>query len=56
MYEVCLTAKHTILFGSEHMRQEYASRHDFETKANIDGRMLKDIWQEVTFAGFMYCG
>lgn len=56
MYEVCLTAKHTIRFGSKHMRQEYASRHDFETKAHIGGRLLKDIWQEVTFAGFMYCG
>ena len=28
----------------------------FMNNANINGRLLKDIWNEVSFAGFMYCG
>ena len=37
------------------MQQEYKSRSDFENKANIKGQLLKDLWHEVSFAGFMYC-
>ena len=29
---------------------------EFEENANIDGRLLKNIWDEVSFAGFMFCG
>ena len=36
--------------------QYYNSVYDFINKANINGRLLKDIWNEVTFAGFMFCG
>lgn len=35
--------------------QTYLTIEDFKNKANIDGKLLKDIWDEVTFAGFMYC-
>jgi predicted RNA-binding Zn-ribbon protein involved in translation (DUF1610 family) len=36
--------------------QTYKSVAEFVEKANIEGRLLKDLWDEVTFAGFMYCG
>ena len=36
--------------------QKFTSIKDFMNNAKIDGRKLKDIWDEVTFAGFMYCG
>lgn len=36
--------------------QKYNSINEFIHKANIDGRLLKDLWGEVTFAGFMFCG
>ena len=36
--------------------QTYSCMEEFKNKANIDGKLLKDIWDEVTFAGFMYCG
>ena len=45
-----------IIFCSEDMQQEYGSREEFEAKANIDGVLLKDLWADVSFAGFMYCG
>ena len=38
------------------MQQEYNSRYEFEQNANIDGKLLKNIWEEVSFAGFMFCG
>ena len=31
-------------------------KQEFEHKANIDGKLLKDIWNEVSFAGYMFCG
>lgn len=24
--------------------------------ANINGKLIKNIWNEVSFAGYMYCG
>lgn len=36
--------------------QKYNSIKDFIDNANINGKLLKDIWEDVTFAGFMYCG
>lgn len=45
-----------ICFGSEKLFQEYASRGDFMEKANIDGKLLKDIWDsEVEKPSFMWC-
>lgn len=35
--------------------QKFNSVDEFKNKANINGKLLKDIWNEVTFAGFMYC-
>lgn len=55
-YEVFLKGDKTIVLCSEDMQQEYPSRQEFESKANVDGKLVKDIWNEVTFAGFMYCG
>lgn len=36
--------------------QTFNSVEDFKNKTYINGKLLKDIWNEVTFAGFMYCG
>ena len=36
--------------------QEYNSIQEFKNKANINGVLLKDLWKDVSFAGFMYCG
>ena len=55
-YEVFLKGRETVVFCSEDMQQEYGSREEFEAKANIDGVLLKDLWADVSFAGFMYCG
>ena len=55
-YEVFLKGNKTIVLCSEDMQQEYPSRQEFESKANVDGKLVKDIWNDVTFAGFMYCG
>lgn len=56
MYEVFLKKDYTIVFCSSEMQQEYKNRQDFENKANINGVLLKDLWVDVQFAGFMYCG
>ena len=55
-YEVFLKPDKSIVFCSSEMQQEYKTRKDFEDNANIDGVLVKDIWDEVTFAGFMFCG
>lgn len=34
----------------------YKDVADFIANANIDGRLLKDIWDEVVHPCFMYCG
>ena len=54
-YEVFLKNDKKIVFCSKNMQQEYKSRSDFENKANINGELLKNLWNEVSFAGFMYC-
>lgn len=53
MYEVYFKQNFTIIFCSSQSYQEYNSREDFVGKAHINGKLLKDIWEEVTFAGFM---
>lgn len=55
MYEVFYKQNHAVVFCSEDMQQEYKSEVEFMQKANIKGRLLKDIWNEVEFSGFMYC-
>lgn len=55
-YEVFLKPDKSIVFCSSKMQQEYKTRKDFEKSANIDGVLVKDLWDEVTFAGFMFCG
>ena len=55
-YEVFLNKQFRIIFCSKDMQQEYNSKEEFEQKANINGKLLKDIWSEVTFAGYMFCG
>lgn len=57
MYEVFLKGKDmTIVFCSKDFQQEYKTREEFSAKANINGILIKDLWDKVTFAGFMYCG
>ena len=36
--------------------QTYAAIEDFKAQANINGRLLVDIWDEVVHPCFMYCG
>lgn len=56
MYEVFYDTSYNITLCSKFIQQIYKNEIDFFNKANINGRLLKDIWNEVTFAGFMYCG
>lgn len=56
MYEVFFGENDNIILCSKDMQNEYTSRADFEANANIDGILLKDLWNDVSFAGFMYCG
>lgn len=55
-YEVFISGKFKIVFCCVDFQQEYEDCEEFKNKANIDGRLLKDLWDDVTFAGFMYCG
>ena len=55
MYEVFLGPDYTIVFCSAELEQKFATKEEFENNAHIGGRLLKDIWHEVTFAGFMFC-
>ena len=55
-YEVFFKKDYTIVFCSKDMQQEFKTREEFETNANINGKLLRDIWDKVSFAGYMYCG
>lgn len=55
MYEVFLKQDYTIVLCSKGIQQEYKTRQEFENNANINGKLLKDIWGDVSFAGYMYC-
>ncbi len=44
-----------IVLSSKEFSQEYDNVNEFREKANIDGRLLKDIWDEVVHPCFMYC-
>lgn len=56
MYEVFRKGEQKIVLCSKDMLQEFDSRESFVNGANIDGCLLKDLWDDVTFAGFMFCG
>ena len=43
----------TIVFCCTEFQQEYFSEKDFREKANIHGKCLKDIWDEVQNPRFM---
>ena len=44
-----------IYFGSEKIFQEYDTREEFMETANIDGKLLKDIWDsEVENPSYMF--
>ena len=45
-----------IVFCNSDFQQEFGHINDFRDKANIGGRLLKDIWDEVVHPCFMYCG
>lgn len=53
-YEVFIRSDYTIVLCSQDIEQEYKTREDFVNKANIDGRLLKDIWDQVSWSGFMF--
>lgn len=52
-YEVFLRANRNIVLCSSIMQQEYITREDLKNKANINGVLLKDIWNDVTNADYM---
>lgn len=56
IYEVFLGKDNTIIFCSENMQQEYKTRQDFENNANINGTLLKELWDKIEKPSFMYCG
>ncbi len=35
--------------------QYFKTIKDFKNNAKINGKLIKDIWNEIDFAGFMYC-
>ena len=45
-----------VVISSKDNEQAFTTINEFREKANIDGRLLKDIWDEVVHPCFMYCG
>lgn len=56
VYEVFFKPDYTIVFCSKDFQQEFKTRKEFEENANINGRLLKNIWDEVDDPSFMFCG
>lgn len=56
IYEVFFKKDNVIVLCSKNLQQEYSSRQDFENNANINGVLLKDLWDKVEKPSFMYCG
>lgn len=55
-YGVILGHQREIIFaciGCDEFEQTYFTREEFELNANIDNKLLKDIWDEVENPGFM---
>lgn len=55
IFEVFFKSNYSVVLCSKNM-QTYKSIDEFKNKANINGVLLKDLWKDVSFAGFMYCG
>ena len=45
-----------IVFCSKDMQQEYKTRQDFESKANIGGILLKELWNKINNPSYMCRG
>ena len=45
-----------VYFCTEKFQQIYADVEEFKNKANIDGVLLKDMWDKIEKPSFMYCG
>ena len=43
------------ILASKEIEQSFTTIDEFCDKANINGRLLKDIWDEVVHPCFMYC-
>lgn len=57
IYEVFLEGQaKEIIFCCEEFEQKYKTREEFILNANINGKLLKDIWDNVKNPSFMYCG
>lgn len=54
-YYAVMYRKDGIHLDSKEFGPIYKDVDDFVNKANIDGRLLKDIWDEVFHPCFMYC-
>lgn len=53
-YEV-FRKKNGAMLACKEYEKTYSSIDEFRNEANIDGRLLKDIWDEVVHPCFMYC-
>lgn len=56
IYEVFFKQDYSIVFCSKEFQQEYRTKEDFMSKANINGEFLSDIWQNINNPSFMNCG
>ena len=56
VYEVFLKEDNTIVLCSKAMQQEFQTRQDFENNAQINGILLKNLWDKVENPTFMFCG
>ena len=52
-YEVFIKANNNIVLHSSSNSQEYETKEEFKNKANIDGKLLKDIWSQVENPNYM---
>lgn len=44
-----------VVLSCKESEQKFISTNQFYAQANIDGRLLKDIWDEVVHPCFMFC-
>lgn len=47
--------KDCILFGSKYFNAKFSGAQDFMQNAQINGVLLKDLWKDVTYSGYMDC-
>lgn len=45
----------SVVLSSKESEQKFISTDEFYDKSNINGRLLKDIWDEVVHPCFMFC-